>query len=253
MIKYKVKFGKGSETVSKQDMIAQDLAEKIHHQQYCPGDFLPSENQLTKLYGTSRETVRNALTQLTDLGLIQKIKGKGSVVLDYQKFTFPVSGITSFKELNQKLKMNAATTVLNYQKNVTIPSYFINHGIKQQDNFYVERLRSINHEALVVDRDYLLNPPIKELPQSAAQNSLYDYIENQLGLEISYATKEITVEKVDNAIADLLHLTGDCLVVIVRSMSFLADTSLFQLTESYHRPDKFKFSDFARRQKIKFN
>ena len=65
------------------------------------------------------------------------------------------------------------------------------------------------------------------------------------------ASKEITVEKADDEVAAQLKLTGDQLVVVVRSLSFLNDTTLFQLTESYHRPDKFKFSDFARRQKIK--
>ena len=238
--------------MSKQDMIAQDLAEKIHHGLYCPGDYLPSEHQLTDLYGTSRETIRSALSQLNDLGLIQKIKGKGSIVLDYQKFTFPVSGITSFQELNQKLGMHAVTTVLKNERCDSIPQFFINRGVDaDQPSIYVERLRTIDHEPAVIDRDFLLTPPIDEIPQTVAENSLYDYIEGELGLDISYASKEITVEKADDEVAAQLKLTGDQLVVVVRSLSFLNDTTLFQLTESYHRPDKFKFSDFARRQKIK--
>ena len=238
--------------MSKQDMIAQDLAEKIHHGLYCPGDYLPSEHQLTDLYGTSRETIRSALSQLNDLGLIQKIKGKGSIVLDYQKFTFPVSGITSFQELNQKLGMHADTTVLKNEPCTSIPQYFVNRGVDaDQPSIYIERLRMIDHEPVVIDRDFLLTPPIDEIPQKVAENSLYDYIEGELGLDISYASKEITVEKADDEVAAQLKLTGDQLVVVVRSLSFLNDTTLFQLTESYHRPDKFKFSDFARRQKIK--
>ena len=238
--------------MSKQEMIAQDLAEKIHHGLYCPGDYLPSEHQLTDLYGTSRETIRSALSQLNDLGLIQKIKGKGSIVLDYQKFTFPVSGITSFQELNQKLGMHAVTTVLKNERCDSIPQFFVNRGVDaDQPSIYVERLRTIDHEPAVIDRDFLLTPPIDEIPQTVAENSLYDYIEGELGLDISYASKEITVEKADDEVAAQLKLTGDQLVVVVRSLSFLNDTTLFQLTESYHRPDKFKFSDFARRQKIK--
>ena len=238
--------------MSKQDMIAQDLAEKIHHGLYCPGDYLPSEHQLTDLYGTSRETIRSALSQLNGLGLIQKIKGKGSIVLDYQKFTFPVSGITSFQELNQKLGMHAVTTVLKNERCDSIPQFFVNRGVDaDQPSIYVERLRTIDHEPAVIDRDFLLTPPIDEIPQKVAENSLYDYIEGELGLDISYASKEITVEKADDEVAAQLKLTGDQLVVVVRSLSFLNDTTLFQLTESYHRPDKFKFSDFARRQKIK--
>ena len=54
-------------TKAKSELIAQDLASKIKHQQFKEGERLPSENQLTELYGASRETVRKALQQLTSL------------------------------------------------------------------------------------------------------------------------------------------------------------------------------------------
>jgi GntR family trehalose operon transcriptional repressor len=46
---------------SKVGVIAQDLVDKIKHQQYQPGDYLPSEHQLMDLYSASRETIRKAL------------------------------------------------------------------------------------------------------------------------------------------------------------------------------------------------
>lgn len=57
---------------NRQDTIAKDIANKIQHKIYAPNSFLPSEHQLSNLYGTSRETIRKALDQLTELGLIQK-------------------------------------------------------------------------------------------------------------------------------------------------------------------------------------
>ena len=121
---------------SKHDMIAQDIASKIKYHQYKVGDYLPSEHQLCELYGTSRETIRKALNHLTELGLIQKIRGKGSVVLDIQKFTFPISGITSFKELNRSLNMHAKTTVLK-QVNTLAPKRFMDINIDNQQAILV--------------------------------------------------------------------------------------------------------------------
>ena len=46
---------------SKQEIITQDIALKIKHQLYKPGDYLPSENQLAELYGAARNTVRKSL------------------------------------------------------------------------------------------------------------------------------------------------------------------------------------------------
>lgn len=243
---------------SKSDLIAQDLALKIQHKQFQRGEFLPGENQLAELYGSSRETVRKALEQLTSLGLIQKIKGKGSIVLDLEKYSFPISGISSFAELNKSLGMNAKTELLDYEKMEDLPSLFKKHFPEQekqagtyQAGTYIERLRLIDGEPEVLDCDFLFNPPIKDLPKEAAEKSVYAYLENELGLDISYATKVITVEKIDKELQNKLQLS-DKMAVLIANHNFLADTTLFQLTLSFHNPDKFKFIDFARRQKIKF-
>ncbi|WP_278340515.1 trehalose operon repressor [Lactobacillus acetotolerans] len=237
---------------SKTDIIAQDIAAKIRHGQFKAGTFIPSENQLTTLYGTSRETVRKALERLNSLGLIQKIRGKGSIVLNLERYSFPISGITSFAELNRSLGMNAKTKVLELKKMESLPKFFKGKFPKQskQKGIYVERLRLIENEPEVLDCDFLFTPPIKELPLKVAQNSIYNYIENDLGLEISYATKEVTVERINTDLQKKLAV-GDNLAVLVASHSFLSDTTPFQLTLSFHDPSKFKFVDFARRQKIK--
>lgn len=52
-----------------------------------------------------------SLNLLAQDGYIQKIRGKGSVILDVDKWDFPVSGIVSFKELATKLKLDAHTAV----------------------------------------------------------------------------------------------------------------------------------------------
>ena len=226
---------------SKVSAIAQDLVDKIKHQQYKPGEYLPSEHQLMDLYGASRETIRKALTSLTDLGLIQKIRGKGSIVLNLDRYTFPILGL------------KAETKVLFLQKEDHLPTGFIKYFPEEKNSagFHLERLRLIEGQADVLDCDYLLSPPINSLPKDAAETSIYNYLENKEKLEISYATKEISVCKVDKRIQDLLQLDNK-LAVLVASRNYLADTTKFELTLSYHRPDKFKFVDFARRKKIKF-
>jgi len=173
-------------------------------------------------------------------------------VLDIQKYTFPISGITSFQELNQALGLHAKTKVLRQEK-VKAPEYFGKTPITAKKALFIERLRIIDDAPAVLDQDYLLDPPISELPAKVAANSIYAYLEKQLGLEIDYATKEITVEEVPKDIAKRLDLGPNEPAVIVRSLSYLSDTTLFQLTTSYHRPDKFKFIDFARRKKLSTN
>ena len=91
--------------------IYQDLVLKIQENYWPKQTMLPSENELTEMYATSRETIRKALNLLAQDGYIQKIRGKGSIVIDINKFDFPVTGIVSFKELADKLNVTTQTTV----------------------------------------------------------------------------------------------------------------------------------------------
>ena len=48
---------------------------------------------------------------------------------------------------------------------------------------------------MILDIDYLNANIVTNLTKEIAQNSLYEYIENELGLKISFARKEFTVIK----------------------------------------------------------
>ena len=228
--------------------IAADLTNKIKHKQYIAGDFLPSEPALSELYNVSRETIRKALNELLDAGLIQKIKGKGSVVINAARIAFPISNIESFDELNKQKQMHAATKILEL-KDTQVPLTISKHlSLTETAATYVSRLRLINNEPIVVDEDYILKKYVPEISARQAQSSLYQYFEHDLGLEIDYATKTITVEPASQNVMQQLQLTDTNLVVVVRSLTYLKDTSFFQYTISQHRPDKFKFVDFAHRK-----
>lgn len=144
--------------------------------------------------------------------------------------------------------MHATTKILEL-KDTQVPLTIIKHlSLTETAATYVSRLRLINDEPIVVDEDYILKKYVPKISAKQAQSSLYQYFEDDLGLEIDYATKTITVEPASQNVMKQLQLTDTNLVVVVRSLTYLKDTSFFQYTISQHRPDKFKFVDFAHRK-----
>jgi GntR family trehalose operon transcriptional repressor len=228
------------------------LEQKILAKEYPPHTLLPSENQLIKMYSVSRETVRKALNLLRDAGYIQKKQGKGSIVLDLNRFDFPISGLTSFKELQTAQRIPSETSVVEIRKIAVSPSlHEITDWPVAAEAWRLIRQRRIDGEVVILDKDYLIADIIPELPENKAEKSIYDYFENDLGLEIAYAQKEITVDPVNKELRDLMNLhPEDQHVVTVRSLVYLEDTRCFEYTESIHRLDKFRFVDFARRRKV---
>lgn len=66
-------------------------------------------------------------------------------------------------------------------------------------------------------------------------------------MSISFAKKEITVEDPTEEDRESLDLDGFHNIVVIKNYVYLEDATLFQYTESRHRPDRFRFVDFARR------
>ena len=60
--------------------IAADLAAKIHAGRYAAGSALPAQRELSAAYGVTLMTLRQALRQLSDEGLIVQQAGRGTYV-----------------------------------------------------------------------------------------------------------------------------------------------------------------------------
>ena len=236
--------------MSKYQMIYQDLLDKIKQRVIQPNTYLPSEDELMKQYDASRDTVRKALNLLLQNGYIQKNKGKGSLVLDMDRIAFPVSGVTSFKELQKTLHGDVETIVNMFLEEDVSNDLKDDLYMEKGKIYHVERIRKIDGEKVILDTDYLNGEIVKGLKIEHAKNSLYEYIEKELGLKVSFARKEITVVKATQREKQLLDMLDYDLLVCVKSYTYLEDATLFQYTISKHRPDKFRFVDFARRTEL---
>ncbi|MEF7563796.1 trehalose operon repressor [Bacillus infantis] len=229
-------------------LIYEELASKIQDGYYPARSILPSENELTEMFETSRETIRKALNLLAQNGFIQKIRGKGSIVLDLKKLQFPISGLVSFKELAGKMGQKAETDVAEFALAFPDDDLMRQLHIKEEEKIWkVCRVRKIEGERIILDKDFLVEKLVPGLTEEICRNSIFEYIENTLNQKISFAKKEFTVEEPTEEDRRMLDLEGYHSVVVVKNYIYFDDASLFQYTESRHRPDKFRFVDFARR------
>ncbi|HFU3843912.1 TPA: trehalose operon repressor [Streptococcus suis] len=234
--------------MKKYQEIYNDLKEKIRTNMYPAERSLPTEQQLQEMYGVSRDTVRKALAMLTEGGLIQKVQGRGSMVLKQEILNFPVSGLTSYQELTASLQLSSQTEVVSLDMLTVNSSLASLTGFEPFSKVWkVVRTRSIDGKISVVDTDYLAVELVPDLTIEIAEKSIYEYLEGQLGLDIAFAQKEITVEPTSREERDLMQSQDDYLVLI-KSRVYLGDTRQFQYTESKHKIDKFRFVDFARRK-----
>ena len=226
---------------SKYVTIYKEWKEKIESGQIAEGERLPTESSLMESYQVSRDTVRKSLNLLEQNGYIQRGRGRASLVMPKQRYTFPLSEIASFQEVNKLSYAHAETEVVNLD--ILQDSHKIKKIFQQSVNgevYELIRVRRMKDEAVILDKDYFVRDVVPRLPLNECKVSVYRYLEEELGLQISYAVKEITVQKANAEDYELLDMGDYNMVVVVKSHTYLENNTLFQCTESHHRPDKFR-------------
>ncbi len=107
--------------------ISNDLKQKIIAKTFKSGDQLPTEKELSETYSVSRITAKRALTELEQLGLVSRTRGKGTFVQELNKnhtkllkrvlFIIPFEGM-SFGDFTQglvpALKVENTTVFITY-------------------------------------------------------------------------------------------------------------------------------------------
>ena len=164
--------------------IYEALKEEILDGSLSYGDQIPSENDLVQTYQASRETVRKALHLLVSDGMIQKIRGKGSIVIDQGITEFPFSELISFKEVQEELNLKHETEVLINElvKANSVPHVKKQLNISNDDVLiHVVRTRNVNQKVKILDEDYFLTSIVSNISDSVAKDSIYHYLETQLG------------------------------------------------------------------------
>ncbi|PTG09295.1 trehalose operon repressor [Staphylococcus chromogenes] len=234
-------------------LIYEQMRHDILEGKYHYGDQLPSEYQLVENYNVSRETVRKSLNMLVADGMIQKIRGKGSVVI-YQGVTeFPFADLMSFKEVKSALHLQHQTVVHTFEKVQASEVPHVKKALRiglDTPLWHFVRYRQVEGVTKIIDEDYVLFELFPDLTETVVQNSLYDYIENVKGFEISFSSKSITFEPFGDAEREAFGTMSPEYTATVRGIVHLKDTTKFQYNVSKHIATEFKFIDFSRRHKI---
>ena len=238
--------------MAKYRKIYQELVDGIRNGIYPAGKLLPGEYELMEHYGASRDTIRKALSILSADGYIQRKQGLGSIVLESERISFTLSGLHSFKEETQSLGKEVSTQVITFGKGQPDDRVrTILECDEGEEVWMIERVRTIDHEAIILDMDYLPISLVPALSRDMVEDSLYTCLEETLSMDIAYAKKAITIQEACDKDYKYLDMKHYSMVAQVESVTCLNNATVLLYTISHHRPDKFVYHDFARRdQKV---
>lgn len=232
--------------------IFQDLKNSIENQTFEFQELLPSENVLVETYSCSRNTVRRAIQMLAQIGYVQSMHGVGVRVI-YQPVKqnlFSIGGIETYKETAQRNGLHPVTKVVQFAELTVDKRIARTTGFEEGELiYYIQRLRYVDEMALILDINMFLKEAVPGLTKEIAENSIYEYIENTLGMAIITSKRLMTVEKVTQVDEKYMDLGDYNCLAVVSSQTYNSDGVMFEYTQSRHRPDYFSFQNTATRQK----
>lgn len=159
---------------------------------FLPGDLLPSENELCKIHGITRPTVRQALTALVNDGYIIKQKGKGSIVSMNPKNI----GIMSIQSTTSAVgNQNLKTQIIKEPEIKEWPEEFpfdVPEEYKGIGCIHFERLRLVNEIPVFYDISYLPNLNLPRFTsRSIKDKSLFDVLRSHYQIEVKGGLQQL--------------------------------------------------------------
>lgn len=174
---------------------------------YKEGDLLPSENELCRIYGMTRPTVRQSLANLVADGYIRKKQGKGSIVhnLPREIGILSVSGTTTaIGDRNLRTTIIVKPRLIQWPRDFMFP---LSELEKESGCIYMERLRLLDGTPVFYDITYIANINLPRITARQFENrSLFRILREHYNIEIKGGEQRIKAISSSGRISRFLRL-----------------------------------------------
>ncbi|BDR60046.1 GntR family transcriptional regulator [Lactobacillus xylocopicola] len=182
-----------------------DLEKQIRKMK--PNARLPSERQLLVKYGVSRNTIRLALQELEERGLIYRLHGKGTFVSSVFLNQPNIGGMYSFSE--EVTRAGQKATTQNRSLELVVPSQHIMEQLNMAANeraYKLVRLRLANNEPRIYSTTYLPEKLFPDLKMADLQEeTLYGVLKrkyNQISVMAFEDVQAVSLNKEESSYLD---------------------------------------------------
>ena len=222
--------------------IKEIIREEIEEGRLSPGDSIPSERKLADEFDVSRPTIRQALKELVNEGMLHREKGKGTYVAEPKiNYGFIQKLITFYDDLVKK-GYEPRTEIL--KKEIRKPRKGIANKLEispDEEVIFLQRLRSIENDPLVTVMNFVpryLCPDLIEV--DLEDKSLYNVMAEKY--DVKFHRADITLEPgiAEKYDKELLEVEEGSPIHLMKNVTYTKDGTPMDYFESRFRGDRGK-------------
>lgn len=222
--------------------IEADLRRLIRTDTFIQDQPLPTERELSQLYGVGRQTIRLAMARLVADDLIERQAGRGTYIKP-QKGRADFYLDRSFTRQMADLGLTAQSQLLSQSVGLideTMPASLHTH--LQEPYLHLTRLRLGNDQPIGLQISRILLTLCPDLATHDFNNiSLYQTLADDYNLTIHRIDHRISATTADDLQSGLLQVAVGVPLLVVHTTAILRDGNLIEDTTSYYRADKYEY------------
>jgi GntR family transcriptional regulator len=221
--------------------IQTQLLRQIKSGQLRAGDALPGEEELTRIYGVSRMTSRQALQALTTQGLAYRQKGRGTFVLQ-PKVEKDIAHLLGFSAEMRVLGLKSASRVLGIGSVPASPEIAARLKVETgSPTLHLHRLRSADGVPVAIEEVWLSQgqfPGIEKV--DFVRCSLYQTLRERYDIHVGSADEVIEARAASRHEAGLLEIAPKSSLLVISRTLLSVDGKPVETGISLYRGDRYR-------------
>ena len=195
------------------------LQDEIVEHRYAPGEMLPGEEELAKLFGVSRVTIRAALETADGFGLIERRQGVGTFVRELSRpepLVVPMR--MDLAARNSEIARTTRAHVLEYEYK-TAPRHVRRHFGVEPDALFqrIVRVRYMKNWPIMQVTTYIPEDIGRQFRREDIEGGSLYAILQRFGITFDSGEQIVSAAAADPVVAERLNVAvGSPLVKVVR-------------------------------------
>jgi len=213
--------------------LKEDILKKIREGVWKVGQCIDSERELSENYGVSRMTIRQALGELVQEGILVREKGKGTFVCEPK---VKQKDMMSFSEIIKRTGRTLETKVIEFNKIPTPED--LTDTFSFEEVYKINRNRIVDGECIANEVVYIPSDYCGFINEEKLKGSLYKILE-EFGYSVEYSESSIKAVIMDETNKKIFGVDEQVPLLQIIGKTINSDGKVLFVEEATYRSDKY--------------
>ncbi|MGE5403655.1 MAG: GntR family transcriptional regulator [Candidatus Saccharibacteria bacterium] len=205
------------------------LRREIEEGKWEVGDQIPGEQDLVNQYGVARATVRQAIMDLVNEGLLFRKQGRGTFVCRTRRLD-TIEPLVSFSAEMTSRGITPGSQLLEKGTPPSMPQQVTDLMGPDTRIFYLARLRTADGVPMAIEYSYFNEETVPDLEREDLEGSLYQLLAHRRQMQVKRVAQSIGTDLADAEQAKILHISpGSPVLTLERTMYTTGDQPFYWL------------------------